>query len=412
MYLLLPTILHLTKFGKRWVGVSVPNVADQHSTREDTPGEKWWGSFGAFVVRNYLVVGSLSVAATIFVGFGLSMTRTSIDLLELFDSRARILQDYRWLEKNLGRLVPLEIVVRFNHDSQVVGARTAETEQSDLYRLTFLERMETTKLIQDTIEREFGEGEGKPGIVGRSLSAANFLPSLPSTSGNTVSFIQRMAYNTRLNSSRDSLITSGFLRIDSRDDSELWRISLRVAAFAGVDYGQFVHELRDKIEPLMLAHEQRVRVLKQLADWHPEKKYAGAEVYLWEQPFEDRVLDQKNHETVNALESLLVTARIKVHRGEPNPASIPVVTMQQLNELDGVVLAGNFSKAHAGTINWAIERVIDLQSQSTAKSTSVSAIAPENEAWLSAVYTASYRLFTKLNASCSRVSSRAPSGHS
>ncbi len=56
-------------------------------------------------------------------------TRTSIDLLELFDSRARILQDYRWIEANIGRLVPLEIVVRFNSDSQSVGARNQASSQ-------------------------------------------------------------------------------------------------------------------------------------------------------------------------------------------------------------------------------------------------------------------------------------------
>jgi predicted RND superfamily exporter protein len=387
LYLLLPTIIHLTQFGKRWEGAGAPKAHDSESQREDTPGEARWARFGVFVVRNYLAVGSLSVAATIFIGIGLSMTRTSIDLLELFDPRARILQDYRWLEKNLGRLVPLEIVVRFNRDSQASGVRTQDSTQDDLYRLTFLERIETTALIQESIEREFGEGEGKPGIVGQSLSAANFLPSLPPTTGDTASFIQRMGYNTRLNSSRDSLVSSGFLKVDSRDDSELWRISLRVAAFAGVDYGQFVHQLRDKIEPLMVAHEQRVQILKQLAEWHPEKKYAGAKVYLWEQPFEDRILDQKHRETVDALEALLVKARVKVHRGEPNPGSVPVVTMQQLNQLDGVILAGDFTKAHAGTINWAVSRVIDLRSEPHAQAPNISAIAPENQAWLSAVYT-------------------------
>jgi uncharacterized protein len=389
LYLLLPAILHLTSFGKRWVIQRNANDSNSNSqpNREDTPGELWWGRFGAFVVRNYMAFGSLSIAATIFLGFGLTKTRTSIDLLELFDSKARILQDYRWLEKHLGRLVPLEIVVRFNHESQALGTRTADSEQDDLYRLTFLERMETTALIQETIEREFGEGDGKPGIVGRSLSAANFLPSLPSTAGDTGSFVQRIAYNTRLNSSRESLIKSGFLNVDSRDDSELWRISLRVAAFAGVDYGQFVHKLRDRIEPLMIAHEQRVRVLKQLAEWHPEQKYAGAKIYLWEQPFEDPVLDAKNQATVRALEALLVKARVKVHRGEPNPASVPVVTMQHLNQLDGVVLAGSFTRAHASTINWAVSRVIDLKVKPLAVSSTMSALSPQNDAWLSAVYT-------------------------
>ncbi len=183
------------------------------------------------------------------------------------------------------------------------------------------------------------------------------------------------------------MISSGFLSVDQKDDSELWRISLRVAAFAGVDYGQFVHQLRDRLEPLMTAHQQRVQVLKQLAEWHPEQKYAGAKIYLWEQPFEDPALDAKNRATVDALESLLKKARVSVSRGEINPASVPVVTMQQLNQFEGVVLAGSFTKAHASTINWAVSRVIDLKSQPAIKASTLSAISPENNAWLSAVYT-------------------------
>jgi predicted RND superfamily exporter protein len=388
LFLMLPSIVHLTRFGRRWLQPGTDRrTASHETTRPDSAAERWWGNFGAFVVRNYLWVGGLCLAFTIFIGCGLSMTKTSIDLLELFDSRARILQDYRWLEQNLGRLVPLEIVVRFHHDSQAAGARTQASEHDELYRLTFLERMETAALIQETIEKEFGDSPQGSGIVGRSLSAANFLPSMPSTAGDTGSFIQRMAYNKRLDSSRESLIASGFLKIDPRDGSELWRISLRVAAFAGVDYGQFVHELRDKIAPLMVAHEYRVQVLKQLAEWSPERKYAGAKIYLWDQAYPDQAVDAKRQATLQALEDLLVKARVKVHRGNPDPSSMPVFTIQQLNQLDGVVLAGNFERGNANTIQWAVSKVIELDARPTLEPTAMAALAPGNQAWLSAVYT-------------------------
>jgi hypothetical protein len=249
------------------------------------------------------------------------------------------------------------------------------------------------------IEKEFGESEEGQGIVGRSLSAANFLPSLPSTQGDLASFLQRKAFNERLNASRESLISSGFLKVDSRDDSELWRISLRVAAFEGVDYGELVHDLRDKIEPLMIAHEYRVKILRQLADWSPEQRYSGAKIYLWDRPYIDPELGEENSPTslavdakhrasIDALEALLVKARVKVIRGERNPASIPVVSLQQLNELvNAVVLAGNFKDTESSTIQWAISRVIDLKSEPYQKGPMISAIAAENHAWLSAVYT-------------------------
>ncbi len=397
LFLFLPTILHLIRFGRKWV-IESSDASSVPRDNHDSASERFWGRFGAFVVRNYSVVGLGCMATIVFFAFGLSKTRTSIDLLELFDSRARILQDYRWLEKKIGRLVPLEIVVRFNLDSQSTGPRNADSDAEELTRLTFLDRIETTSLIQETIEQEFGEEKNGRGIVGRSLSAANFLPSLPSTSGDLVSFAQRHMFNDRLNSSRESLISSGFLKTDPRDGSELWRISLRVAAFEGVDYGQFVHELRDKIEPLMMAHEHRVQILKQLTAWSPEQKYSGAKVYLWDRPFLDPALgdrtpplaiaaEAKHRASVAALEALLVKARVKVIRGERNPASVPVVSLQQLNQLDGVILAGNFSDTDSSTIQWAVSKVIDLKSQPIAKGPAISALSSENHAWLSAVYT-------------------------
>ncbi len=397
LFLFLPTILHLIRYGRRWVTDSNDEVSLDREDHE-TKAERFWGRFGAFVVRNHLAVGAACAVTIITIGFGLTRTRTSIDLLELFDSRARILQDYRWLEKHIGRLVPLEIVVRFNRDSQANGPRTVDSDAEELSRLTFLERMETTSVIQETIENAFGAGESGKGIVGRSLSAANFLPSLPSTAGDTASFIVRMGFNERLNSSRGSLVSSGFLKTDERDGSELWRISLRVAAFEGVDYGQFVHELRNKIEPIMMAHQYRVQILRQLSDWSPAQNYGGAKVYLWDRPFADSKLGNKNspevlaieakHQaSITALEALLVKARVKVFRVEQNPALVPVVSLQKLNQLDGVVLAGNFSDTDSSTIQWAVTHVIDLKSQPNMKAPTISALAAENQAWLSAVYT-------------------------
>jgi len=179
------------------------------------------------------------------------------------------------------------------------------------------------------------------------------------------------------------------LRIDEKDGSELWRISLRVAAFEGVDYGNFVHELRDRVEPIMIAHQQRVHVLKQLAAWSPEQKYSGSKVYLWDRPYLDDERSAKHADTVAALESLLVKARVKVIRGEADPAAVPVISLQQLNQLDGVILSGNFSDSDSRTIQWAVNKVVDLDADSSltnvAKASSV--LAADNETWLSAVYT-------------------------
>ena len=55
------------------------------------------------------------------VGLSLGTTRLegSVDLQNRFSSRTKIIQDYNWLEKNLGGLVPMEVVVRFGPENEL-----------------------------------------------------------------------------------------------------------------------------------------------------------------------------------------------------------------------------------------------------------------------------------------------------
>ncbi len=393
LFLYLPAALQYWQYGRRWLNQErdIPLEEIAPEDRRDSVAERMWAVIARFIVRNHVGVATASILFTAFVGWGVTNTKTSIDLLELFDSRARILQDYRWLESNIGRLVPMEIVVKFDQASQSSGERTADTESEELFRLTFLERLETVALIQETIEKKFGaQGQN---VVGKSLSAATFAPSLPSGDGDTGSFIKRKAYNLRLSQSREAFSNSGFLRVEPDSGAELWRISLRVAAFEGVDYGQFVHELRDEIAPITEAHDYRVQILRDLVKWNESDRYSGSRVYIWDQPNSNSEAQQHHIAMVNALESLLTKARIRAIRGSKDPSSIPEVSYQQLNSLDAIILAGSFSDKDVKMIDWALDRVIDLK-VGVVNQASVSTLAAGNQvadagnqAWLSAVYT-------------------------
>ena len=376
LFLLLPAALHLIGYAKRWVVDEVPGdskramVGTDSQLVEDTKLEKLWARIATFIVRNHFAVATACILFVATVGFGLTRTRTSIDLLELFDSQARILKDYRWLEKNLGMLVPLEIVIEFDSNSiaKPSEARPGQTEQDDSQavedatRLTFLERMETTVQIQEAIRNQFGENGSK--IVGRSMSAATFASSLPAQDKSSVGFIKRIAYNKALESKRDELMSSGFLRIDQETGAELWRISLRVAAFQGVDYGQFVHELRAAVSPIIDAHADRVRVLRQIAAWSNDPKFTGKRVVIWDPSLKKQ--DANEAESASKMRSdeisgLLAKARLNVQRLSAAPASMPIVQLQKLSEFDAVVLTGDFTNAEIGTLGVTLEKVIDLQ---------------------------------------------------
>jgi hypothetical protein len=246
-----------------------------------------------------------------------------------------------------------------------------------------LERLETVALIQDTIEAKFGENGQN--IVGKSISAATFVPSLPSGAGDTLSFIKRSGFDSRLSQSRDEFIKGGFLRVDPQDGSELWRISLRVAAFEGVDYGQFVGELSDEVAPITAAHDYRVQILRNLTQWND--KYANSSVFIWDRSYEDPKKQQRHESMVSALGSLLKKARIKYKRGELDPSVIPETSLEEFNKnFDAVVLAGRFNDNEARFFDWVIDRVIDLQVDSTQNGSAPTLVAG-SDSWLSAVYT-------------------------
>ncbi len=375
LFLLLPAALHIIGYARRWVidvapEQAKPNKNAAHPARVDTRMEHIWGIAARFIVRNHFGVAFSCMAVVIAVGFGLTRTRTSIDLLELFDSQARILKDYRWLEKNLGMLVPLEIVIQFDPESIAKSGENradgVEPDESKLVedgtRLTFLERMETTVQIQDVIRNKFGENGSK--IVGRSMSAATFASSLPTQEKSNVNFIKRRAYNLALENKREELMGAGFLRIDQSTGAELWRISLRVAAFEGVDYGTFVHELRDAVSPIIDAHGDRVRVLRQIASWTGDPKFTGKRVVIWDPASKnaggtpESTVSKTRSDEISAL---LGKARLSVQKLSADPALMPVTQLQKLSEFDAVILTGAFSNAEIGTLGVTLGKVIDLQ---------------------------------------------------
>ena len=213
------------------------------------------------------------------VGYGVTKMHTSIDLLKLFDSSAQVRQDYVWLENNVARLVPMEVVVRFPNDTIRDNEIDVEVDQIP-DTLSFLERMEMVAWIQDTIEREIGSRAAATWSVRRWRPRR--LP-LRCPSGRDVwPIARRTTTNAQLEASHKNLTKSGYLATDASDGAELWRVSLRAAAFRDLDYGQFVESVRSVVEPVLAAQRLRQVVLAQLVGDHPGESFAGDSVCIWD----------------------------------------------------------------------------------------------------------------------------------
>lgn len=357
VYFFLPAALSLSGIGKRWLHGSGPN---RNLTSEGkhfpSRSEKFWGQIANYIVRHYFLVGTVCILATIVTGFGLSRTKSSIDLLKLFDSRAKILRDYRWLEDNLGKIVPLEIVVRF----PVVTLPGNDIPENDYNwnALSFVQRLETVIRLQSLIDRQFGpSGED---LVSRSLSAASFAPRLPSAISGTVGYVQRKTIDARLSQCRQELSDAGFLRTDS-DGSELWRISLRVAAFREVDYGEFVKELKQITQPLLEAYETRAEVLQKLTMMPPSNSPAGKKVLLWGYCQENEP-EQSTLDTFQIiLQRLLLEYHCQVHLLKEDPRTMPLQKLEMIDEFAAVVVFGDFAESDLSLLQTLVPETIDAR---------------------------------------------------
>jgi predicted RND superfamily exporter protein len=128
----------------------------------------FWHSVGEFISGHNLLVTAtcLLIMAFFLLGLcgnkrlGLPGVQTSVKLMKLFSPDAQIIQDYAWLEDQLGPLVPMEVVIHVDNQK---------------CKLSTVDRMRLAQQVELAMEQ-------LPD-VGGALSAATFAPDItPDTS--------------------------------------------------------------------------------------------------------------------------------------------------------------------------------------------------------------------------------------
>jgi uncharacterized protein len=311
-------------------------------------GAEGWGRYANAINRHHALVFGASIACIIALCAGLPRTTTSIDLLKLFSEDAQLLKDYEWFEANLGRIVPMELVIRFPRDVQQEHAPPGETPGQLVDRLTFLERLEMVGRVQNSIRERLGpEGED---IVGATMSAATFGPNLQADGSGVGVNSYRSIANEQLAKHRQDFIRAGYLRDeqptkDNPEGDELWRISVRVAAFHGMDHGELVQRIRDAVEPVVVAHEASISAMQSLAQ-RRHGQPNGARVLLW------NAGDAKEStaDVGASLEAKNIAAfNVKNPLGETTDEQLAAYAAK----FDGVVLGSGFSPRDANRLRKA-----------------------------------------------------------
>ena len=271
---LMPTILELFPPKLKLGGTAAAESEGAWRPIEQSP---WW-KVGHWITDHHALASAACLLVMAGVGYGITRVESSVQLMRLFSPKARIRTDYQWLEKHLGPLVPMEILVRIDKDD---------------CGLDFRERMELVERIQEKIA---GLKE-----VGSSLSTVTFSRGLDVPSGGGV-FARIIGLNQErredtlaraLARHREEFLEGDYLRdaevtepvgpvpeppaqglvadvgmqlgLISRPepqpvatrtrDEELWRISARVSAVQEVDYALFKADLQQEIAPILASLE-------------------------------------------------------------------------------------------------------------------------------------------------------------
>lgn len=223
--------------------------------------DRFWKWVCEAIIKHNGKVAIGSLILMIAVGFGLTRIKTSVQLLKLFDQNAKVIHDYTWMEANLGRLVPMEIVLRVDDKSLLPPAveladQAERNAKQERMQFDFLDRLQLVRRVQEEVEAEFGD-EGQE-LLGRGMSPVTLTPELPA-SGST--YAVRGAMNRQLEASYDDFIASDYLRIEEESGDELLRISLRLGALNDIDYGEFVKDLKTIVEPMLAAYRTQDELL-------------------------------------------------------------------------------------------------------------------------------------------------------
>lgn len=418
--------------------------------RKKTTEQSWldrqlsgfWNRFGGWIINHHALTAIACTVIILVVGYGLVHMRTSVNMLKMFNPEAKIIQDYTWLEGNLGRLVPMEVVVRVPLKNQCPSNDELRQLQEELdnpatsaerkaeiqhtlheaqFQMTFLERMETAARVQNVVEKEFGP-QGR-NVVGKAISSATFVRPLPKPGGSLLARSLRNSTSGRLEAHRDEFLKSDYLRVNKDDQTELWRISLRVAATGGLDYGAFVNSLQETVEPIIAAQHQRESILRQIDNRRRQagqagESLSGSRVLLVgatareESPAGDEAEQATAAESaaaltvggttdplvnaapvdqhkifVRTLRDLLTASRFKLVAlaadGQPLPADVDELLAAQ----DCVVIVGDLPAADLARIKRSASLLVDARDHSFVPNSAQKTAYHQNPQTVSAVYT-------------------------
>jgi predicted RND superfamily exporter protein len=186
-----------------------------------------------------------AVCMTIFLASsaGLFFFKTETKVIKYFPDHSLIVQDYNWFERNIGGVVPIDVVIRFNEDARLPAENG----------MMFSHRREIVRRIQQQMVAQH------PDITG-SISLASFaaFQDAETLATRANSMLQKkIDATTELRMKDPESAASSFLseaekQTDwlekgdgklARKGDELWRITAQVNIMTDVDYAELTQDI-------------------------------------------------------------------------------------------------------------------------------------------------------------------------
>ncbi len=205
--------------------VSMSAVRRRDNAAPESSG--YWDRLREWVAHRNKLILFASIIVLVASTWGVTQIRTGARVHDLFSPNAKILQDYEWLENQIGPLVPLEVVV-------VIPKQTQQP-------VTLLDRLRVVGAFHGVISANDG--------IGAVISPLNLSPKISRRKrgpGN-------VAYETMLNKQLERNLSTfvEMARLRETPSEELWRISARAYAGQGHNYSELLEELKKSVEPIL-----------------------------------------------------------------------------------------------------------------------------------------------------------------
>ena len=159
-----------------------------------------------WIFKRHVWITLPSVVGLLLLAYGSQRLKASVKIQDRFASRTKIIQDYQWLEENLGPLVPMEVIVRFDRNKNLKQSKEGHAIEWDEW--------DRARLVRH-IERNLNESD----MINASMSASMFLP--PFSTRKTFSAVTRRTASHKMWMQSIPRLEDGKL-LANLEDEQLW----------------------------------------------------------------------------------------------------------------------------------------------------------------------------------------------